>query len=314
MDYWGKMSKNDQVTIIGTGLTGATLGYLLKNRNRQVKFFDKAPGIGGRFATRRLQDFKFDHGAEFMSLAQFEKCKNKMTELSELDLAFSQVGFHIPDGERMIAFSGAKAWIQPLLKDQDVTLRERLQSIGHQGAYLELRFESGLKHLTEQVVLTCPIPQSLEILNKSLISYHEDLSKLNYDTCVAGLFHLKAELDMKQIKSQSILRVIDHKANRVNTDFTYTVQMNPEFSKSYYEESDVELLEMIWNEVGRPDFYHRDLKKWRYAQAHHLRSAGSAAVDVMKDGRIILASDALGGGQIEGSFKSAVSAFHALCR
>ena len=56
-----------KIAIIGTGLSGLTLGRDL-NSIAEVTFFEKSKGVGGRLATRRVKDFSFDHGAQFFTV------------------------------------------------------------------------------------------------------------------------------------------------------------------------------------------------------------------------------------------------------
>lgn len=55
-----------KIGIIGTGLSGITAAFYLKDYF-QVYLFDKSRGVGGRIATRRSETCEFDHGAPFFS-------------------------------------------------------------------------------------------------------------------------------------------------------------------------------------------------------------------------------------------------------
>ena len=53
--------------IIGSGISGATIANLLSKKN-SVVLFDKARGIGGRAAFKRVKDkIGFDHGTQYFS-------------------------------------------------------------------------------------------------------------------------------------------------------------------------------------------------------------------------------------------------------
>ena len=55
------------VAIIGAGLAGLTAGRVLKGRGRSVAILDKGRGVGGRMATRRIGEARFDTGAQFFT-------------------------------------------------------------------------------------------------------------------------------------------------------------------------------------------------------------------------------------------------------
>ena len=53
--------------IIGAGLTGLFLGKLLKDKGEEVLILEKSRGLGGRVATRRIDQLGLDHGAAFLT-------------------------------------------------------------------------------------------------------------------------------------------------------------------------------------------------------------------------------------------------------
>lgn len=54
------------VGIIGAGLAGLAAGRELASAGQTVVIFEKSRGLGGRAATRRVGDFRFDHGAQYL--------------------------------------------------------------------------------------------------------------------------------------------------------------------------------------------------------------------------------------------------------
>lgn len=66
------MSARPRIAVIGTGMAGATCARGLADAGAEVHLFDKARGVGGRLATRRIRwddaagpdaEIAFDHGA-----------------------------------------------------------------------------------------------------------------------------------------------------------------------------------------------------------------------------------------------------------
>ncbi len=56
-----------RIAIIGAGLSGLTLARQLQTK-ADVSLFEKAPGPGGRMASRAHDGFSFDYGAQFFSV------------------------------------------------------------------------------------------------------------------------------------------------------------------------------------------------------------------------------------------------------
>ena len=58
------MNLDKSISIIGCGISGIFAALHLKKRGlKNIRLFDKSRGVGGRLATRRSNDGKFDHGA-----------------------------------------------------------------------------------------------------------------------------------------------------------------------------------------------------------------------------------------------------------
>ena len=54
------------LAIIGCGIAGLTAAQICQKAGMAVTLFDKGRGVGGRCATRRRDDFAFDHGAQLV--------------------------------------------------------------------------------------------------------------------------------------------------------------------------------------------------------------------------------------------------------
>lgn len=55
-----------RIAIIGAGIAGLTLATALHS-HADVQVFEKSRGVGGRMASRRIDDLHFDHGAQFFT-------------------------------------------------------------------------------------------------------------------------------------------------------------------------------------------------------------------------------------------------------
>jgi len=59
------MSK--QIAIIGAGIAGLAAAQRLRQSGFGVTLIEKSRGVGGRMATRRINDLQFDHGAQYFT-------------------------------------------------------------------------------------------------------------------------------------------------------------------------------------------------------------------------------------------------------
>jgi renalase len=64
------------VLVVGAGLSGLLAARTLQDAGRRVRVLDKARGVGGRLATRRLDIHAADHGAQFFTAHDpaFRRC------------------------------------------------------------------------------------------------------------------------------------------------------------------------------------------------------------------------------------------------
>ena len=56
-----------RIAIVGAGLSGVTCGRILQSRQLDVTIFEKSRGAGGRMSTRRSDELRFDHGAQYFT-------------------------------------------------------------------------------------------------------------------------------------------------------------------------------------------------------------------------------------------------------
>lgn len=56
-----------QIAIVGAGTAGLAAAQRLRKPDLVITLFDKSRGLGGRMATRRIEDLQFDHGAQYFT-------------------------------------------------------------------------------------------------------------------------------------------------------------------------------------------------------------------------------------------------------
>lgn len=75
------MAKNEEILIIGSGLAGMAAGQFLNASGYRVTILDKGFRCGGRYASRRVDDFSFDHGTPYFKPSQIpSELKNILSE------------------------------------------------------------------------------------------------------------------------------------------------------------------------------------------------------------------------------------------
>ena len=170
------------------------------------------------------------------------------------------------------------------------------------------------------VVLTCPLPQSLELLTASKIAFDPSLAEIRYAKALVGLFEgvrssgdwLGRQGFVESPGNGKVASVSDQMAKGVSPVPAWTVTMGPGFSESFFQAEDAVVLEAIADEICESDphfsFQASQLKRWRFS--HPLAIYPRPFIEVA-DG-LILAGDAFGGPSLNGAMLSANAVLEAL--
>lgn len=305
--------ENRAVTsILGAGLCGLTIATKLQNLGKSVSILEKSKSVGGRMATRRDGQSTYDHGA------QFYKTSDRApflwdTKWSQSEIA--QVWFRESD---QVFMSGAKG-MTTLAKDLATQIRihfeEKILKLESFDNGIRLFSESGKTFEADQVILTCPLPQSLEILKNSQMEYPAALDEILYAKALVGLFEVASEdpqvrsSTFKKFNDFDIFSIANNQSKKVSENLAFTVVMAAEFSEKFFDSADPEVplaeIEKAFLKVMPigTEIKKSQMKKWRFSHPH---SKYSTDMLIMPNSpRVILAGDAFGGGSLSGATRSA---------
>ena len=57
-----------RIVVVGAGISGLLAARSLHDAGHHVTVVDKGRSVGGRLATRRIDDARLDHGAQFFTV------------------------------------------------------------------------------------------------------------------------------------------------------------------------------------------------------------------------------------------------------
>ena len=313
--------------IVGAGLSGLALarGILKARPSLEVSIVEKSRGVGGRMATRRSDHGRFDHGAQFYALK---------APIAELHTAWTAAGLTQPyftagDSERLSAKTGMTALAKNLASElPSVQLEKRLASLaetrdGRVVAHFEANAKTG--QTTEDdtgfdvVALTCPIPQSIEILRASSLAIPPGLQDIRYAKALIGLIEWTTPPDRASLPPHGYLEladedgfqtIVDQRAKGLHAEPAWTVTMSPAWSERMFDtpepETLDEMLSLLNRRFGEGKVRTIQLKKWRYA--HPFAAAESQFALAGNHQRTILLGDGFGGPSLNGAVRSASAA------
>lgn len=302
--------------IIGAGISGLALASRLKSQNKEFIIIEKSAGVGGRIATRRGEDCAYDHGAQFIKI----KPSDDGLMLEQLNIQELGKNWFSANGINHFAFpKGMTQFPKSLVSPSNLKLNEKVVHIDAGDDHCLLETEKGTRYQARKVYMTCPLPQSLALLQNSKISYPLELDEIKYASALVGLYRVQSTdrniLDIKcaQDVSNEIFSLNNQLSKEVSQNLAFTVVMQPAWSESRFDQDDVKTLEeisehfeMALARISSKDSFvilSSQLKKWRYS--HPLSKFRSPFHNLEKNKKIFLLGDAFGGGSIPGAIRSA---------
>ncbi len=305
------MQKIHTVAIVGAGICGLSLGSLLTKSGQSCVLIEKSKSVGGRLATRRNGEAVFDHGAQFYknsnerSIFWHQEMKNTQT---------SQLWF--TDEKKIEYHCGSNGMTQIAKKIKEscesVVFNERAIRLFKSDGFINLECESGSCFKAHKVVLTCPLPQSLEILKSSGLDYPPELDQITYAKALVGLFQtINGFSDTEKsftYGKNSIFSISNNRFKKISPVPSFTVVMNPDFSEKNFNLSDDEIINLIESEFLKEtglktEIIFRQLKKWRYSHPNSIYSNHFYQVGGQPE--VFVGGDAFSGASIYGAVQSA---------
>jgi renalase len=223
------------VAIIGAGVAGLACARLLVQAGVDTTVFDKGRGIGGRVATRRAGNLRFDHGAPYAAAGgdDFAACLRGLRNAG-------YVAPWVDDTGRTWAVGtpGMSALAKGLAVGLDVRLGTQITSVraDEQGWCLQCE---GADHVASHVVVTVPAPQMVGLLGDAhplieQIAEVEMSPGLTLMAAIAG----DVSLVRRSVPNEPLSLVLhdSSKPDRPQNDTTsWVAQAGPTFAKANIE-------------------------------------------------------------------------------
>ncbi|CCH52254.1 hypothetical protein BN8_01240 [Fibrisoma limi BUZ 3] len=306
--------------IIGAGMSGLSAARELARTGWTVTVIDKGRGVGGRMATRRLEQARADHGAQYFS-AKTPAFQAYVQELLAEDVVNE---WRLPDADhpRYIGRDGMSTVAKQLARDLDVRTGERAVNIEKTEAGCLVLTETGGRYEADSLLVTIPVPQALTLFNDSglMLSDSEQavLATIVYKPCLAVIVALNKP---SRIPSPGILRfdegpvswVADNQQKGISPNQpSVTIHASHAFSQDHLEDD--------LNAVGRelidqlPEFLPADavatyqVHRWRYSQADQRHDESFLQINAPFP--LLIGGDGFGMGNVEGAFQSGYEMAH----
>jgi renalase len=316
--------------IIGAGMCGLTIAQELLNRgDKSWLIVDKGRSVGGRMATRRLEGQRFDHGAQFFTVRSplFKEATERWLRdgiIKEWTKGFQK---HVDGHSRYIGSSGMNQLAKQLasnLPTQQIVLNEKIITIAVTQDSIVVASEGGFEAKARAVVITTPIPQSLDLIESTnrpsdFEGVKEILSKVAYNPCIAIMGFFDSDelplLDLPiQSQDASISFLADNFSKGLSTQKgALTIHLSSIESRRLFDTDDKAIVDYVCNQlqylfkigrVSKPSAY--SIQRWRYASpittisSSYLEWSGPDS----SGPKVFFAGEAFSGAKVEGAFLS----------
>jgi predicted NAD/FAD-dependent oxidoreductase len=309
--------------IVGAGISGLIAARKLNEAGIKCLFLDKGRNVGGRLATHYIGNLKFDHGAQIISAKsrEFISLLNDWNNSGILKFTDYQkhqeyVNHHT---EYCYAKKGMVELPRFLANKLNVKTSSRVVQLYRSDNRWSIKTSDNEIFSTSFIILTQPVPQSLELIELSDIGLpgeiYEGLAGVKYERCIALL--IKGYVTDKYTDAAFIepeegpisLIVNNHIKGVSIHSGALTVHTNPDISIKNWNLPDAELIDLILKEssqylYGTYDFL--KIHRWRYSKA--ISSHPQPYLIINKPGLLAFAGDSFAGEDIEGAALSGLGA------
>ncbi len=243
----------DKVAIIGAGITGLTVADRLAEAGTETVIFDKSRGIGGRLATRRAGDKRFNHGAPQLHVTS-----------ADFQNWLAGLGITVVGGAAT-ATNGMSRLLRPLADRFDIQHGVEITSVSVSGgAYQLATGETALPGTYRAVILTLPAPQAAK-LAAEVAPYLSQVRMVPIWTLLVG-FDAPVSL-----RPDAVTPPFD-KAIAQGSGTDWVLHCTPDASRETLERSKSEMAEGLFDALRAqagplPDPSYLAAHRWRYAYA-----------------------------------------------
>ncbi|PYZ92176.1 deoxyribodipyrimidine photolyase [Salipaludibacillus keqinensis] len=278
------------ISIIGGGLSGIFAARTLRELGHDPTIIEKSRSVGGRMATRRIENGRADHGAQFFTVrsTELQQLTEEWLENKWVERWFGE------DYPRYRGTEGMNSLVKKLAEGLPLELEEKVLRINRSGSTVSLTTQNDKEFSSDAVIVTAPVPQALQLLHDSSISLPSHtksaLESLQFKPCFVGLLTLNESISIGKegiISSglpHGVDKIVANDQKGISPTSILSVYMTGDWSSARFEEKDEDVLAQIVDilhaEVLSVDQIARSqLKRWRFAEATQVHREPFLQVD-----------------------------------
>lgn len=279
------------IAIIGAGFAGCYASNRLTKKGHSVTIFEKSRGVGGRMATKYINDLKINHGTDSFEAAS-ENFKLFCENLVDLKILKKE------NNRYKSSTNSSNDILKYLAADAAKVVNSKINEITKAGKEMILFDESGKCYKGfDFVIITAPANQILDIKMSMSDTLIDSLSKVDFDAA-AVLVIIDLNLDIQNLKESKKI---------IKEDRYVTIIMDENFSNRHIDLSKDEIGSLIVQAIKQeyPDFNIDDYVHfshfWKYG---FTKTPFGEPCYIDKDRQFGICADWMIGKHVEDSFYS----------
>jgi photolyase PhrII len=189
-----------RVAVVGAGIAGLAAARSLADAGHGVTVFEKARGPGGRTATRREPDRRFDHGAQYFTArdAAFRRHVHSWRHDGVVGPWAARLVRIDADGsltratgdDRLVAMPGMNGLAGHLGAGLDARFRTRIDGLEHADGGWRLRVDGDqdtgqYDALYDAVIVSAPAPQAADLVRSASPELARRAAEVSFSPCLA---------------------------------------------------------------------------------------------------------------------------------
>tara|TARA_B100001250_G_scaffold16642_1_gene14476 strand:- start:757 stop:1731 length:975 start_codon:yes stop_codon:yes gene_type:complete len=288
--------------IVGAGISGSYLSFVLKNTTKNILIIDKSRGVGGRMSTKPIGEDIVDYGCQYIK-PNIDECSALIKSLEELGLV-NQI--EIKTGEKVyISPFGMNKIPQYLSRGVSVVTNEKVEKIKYQNKLWEIDTGS-ISLISKTLVLTMPMPQVEELMVRCNIKIDQlpnvEYSSFYTSTFVSNVHHLEEIIGSDDTFSW----ICNNKKKGLrNLNNVFTVNTSEKITKRLVKIENSERKDFIVgkiNDAGFNSISKLNIHFWKYAF-----SSNQNNIDYIfnSDTGLGICGDSFSVGRVDGAIRSA---------
>ncbi len=307
--------------IIGAGMAGLSAARELTRHGWDVLVLDKGRGIGGRMATRRLEQARLDHGTQHFS-AETPEFQRLVQDLSttgvvrEWHWKQADAADNSGDHPRYVGIDGMNAVAKALAHNLTVLTNEMVVSFRAEKAGWLVETESGGQHRADSLLITIPAPQALALVEKSnfaLVATDQDaLAAIAYHPCIAVMVAMNQPSLVPapgavRYETGDVTWVVDNAQKGISPNQpSVTIHASANFSQAHFDDDlptvGKQLVGQFHEWIPADAVSAVQVHRWRYSQTDQRHPDPFLAAATQFP--LLFGGDGFGAGNVEGAFTS----------